>query len=314
MIQAELKKRLKQLLFSLLLIFFLLNLTTGIIKFPEFQRYFTFVYSYISSGALSWIHDVSGVGLVGLIFIHLTMKRKELGTYFFGSSGILPRGIRIIYLILGILFFAAVVWYADINYFSVIKPIDLSGVEIKDYNGEKLGSVYDFRQNAISGAQYIDISGYTLEVFGLVSSPRVYTYQDILKLQSYRKVVTLNCVEGWSVKALWEGVLVRDLFKDLTIKPEAKTVIFHAHDGYTTSFPLEYILRNDIIMADKINGVVLPPDRGFPIQLIAEQKWGYKWIRWITKIELSSDTNYKGYWESRGYNNNGDLNGSKFSE
>ena len=67
-------------------------------------------------------------------------------------------------------------------------------------------------------------------------------------------------------------------------------------------------------MASKMNGVVLPPERGFPFQLVAEQKWGYKWIKWITKIELSSDTNYKGFWESRGYNDNGDLNGSKFAQ
>lgn len=314
MAQQNSKNRSKQILFSLLIVTFSLSLITGIIKFPEFQRFFIFVYSYISSGAISWIHDMSGLGLVALITIHLVLKRNELKNYFFGDAGILPKGFRVIYIIFGIIFFAAVVWYLDINYFSVIKPIDLSGVEIKDYNGEKLGSVYDFRQNAIRGVQYIDINGYTLEVFGLVSSPKIYTYQDVLKLQSYRKVVTLNCVEGWSVKTLWEGVLVRDLFKGLAIKPEAKTVIFHAYDGYTTSFPLDYILNNDIIMADKINGVVLPPDRGYPFQLVAEQKWGYKWIRWITKIELSSDTNYKGYWESRGYNNDGDLKGSKYGQ
>jgi len=66
-------------------------------------------------------------------------------------------------------------------------------------------------------------------------------------------------------------------------------------------------------MANKMNGVVLPPERGFPFQLVAEQKWGYKWIKWITQIELSSDTNYKGFWESRGYNNDGSLNGSKYA-
>ncbi len=53
-------------------------------------------------------------------------------------------------------------------------------------------------------------------------------------------------------------------------------------------------------------------ERGFPFQLVAEQKWGYKWIKWITKIELSDNTNYKGFWENVGYNNNGDLSGSKF--
>ena len=64
----------------------------------------------------------------------------------------------------------------------------------------------------------------------------------------------------------------------------------------------------------KITFAVLRPERGFPFQLVAEQKWGYKWIKWITKIELSNDPNYKGYWESRGYNNNGDVNGSQFAQ
>ena len=187
-------------------------------------------------------------------------------------------------------------------------------MEIQNYQGEKLGSLNDFRENSIKGPQYIDKNSYQLEISGLVSAPAMYSYADILQLPAYQKVVTLDCVEGWSVKALWEGILVKDLLKNMAIKPEAKTIIFYAADGYSTSFPLDYVLNNDIIMADKINGVVLPPERGFPFQLVAEQKWGYKWIKWITKIELSSDTNYKGFWESRGYNNNGDLKDSQYAQ
>jgi DMSO/TMAO reductase YedYZ molybdopterin-dependent catalytic subunit len=43
---------------------------------------------------------------------------------------------------------------------------------------------------------------------------------------------------------------------------------------------------------------------------VAESKWGYKWIKWITEIELSDDVNYRGYWESRGFSNEGDLDES----
>lgn len=52
-----------------------------------------------------------------------------------------------------------------------------------------------------------------------------------------------------------------------------------------------------------MNGLELPPERGFPFQLVAESKYGYKWIKWITEIELSGDANCEGYWESRGYPN-----------
>jgi len=60
-------------------------------------------------------------------------------------------------------------------------------------------------------------------------------------------------------------------------------------------------------MAYKMNEVTLPAERGFPFQLVAESKWGYKWIKWITEIELSDNAEYLGYWESRGYSNYGGL-------
>jgi len=153
--------------------------------------------------------------------------------------------------------------------------------------------------------------GRRLEVKGLVSNPKNYTYEEVIgQHQNYEKVVELNCVEGWSVNILWEGVLVRDLIGEAKPMSNAKIVIFHAYDGYTTSFPLSYIMNNSIMMAYKMNNVTIPPERGFPFQLVAESKWGYKWIKWITEIELSDNVNYKGYWESGGYLNSGNLNES----
>jgi DMSO/TMAO reductase YedYZ molybdopterin-dependent catalytic subunit len=188
----------------------------------------------------------------------------------------------------------------------------LQGQEIMDYQGEKLSSIGDFRENSIKGPQYINISSYKLEITGLVESPGEYTYDDVLANDKYKKVVRLNCVEGWSVDILWEGVLVRDLLEDAKPLTTGNTIIFYAYDGYSTSFPLNYIYDNDIIMAYKMNDVIIPPERGFPFVLVAESKWGYKWIKWISKIEISDDSSYEGYWESRGYSNTGDLGESFF--
>ena len=151
----------------------------------------------------------------------------------------------------------------------------------------------------------LDISKMSVTV---VPNQKNYTYDEILTIfQHYKKIVTLDCVEGWSVTILWEGLLVRDLLAEAQPLANAEVVIFHAYDGYTTSLPIDYIMNNNILMADKMNGVTLPPERGFPFQLVAESKWGYKCIKWITEIELSDDTNYRGYWESRGYSNSADL-------
>ena len=191
--------------------------------------------------------------------------------------------------------------------------IELSAREIKEYEGAELGSISDFRENSIKGPQYIDEGKYKLEVKGLVENEGTYTYDEILtSFQKYKKVITIHSVEGWSVKMLWEGFLVDDFLKKAGVNPGAKTVIFYAYDGYTTSFPLEYLFDSDIIMAYKMNDVTIPKENGFPFQLVAEDKWGYKWIKWVTKIELSDKVNYHGYWESRGYNQDGDVKGPIF--
>ncbi|WP_303867594.1 molybdopterin-dependent oxidoreductase [Acetobacterium wieringae] len=107
---------------------------------------------------------------------------------------------------------------------------------------------------------------------------------------------------------LWEGVQITDLLADAGIKDEATTVIFHCVDGYTTSLPLATIKDQEIILAYAANGVTLPASMGFPFIVVAEDKLGYKWARWVSEIELSSDETYKGYWEKRGYDNDAAVN------
>jgi len=188
------------------------------------------------------------------------------------------------------------------------QPQRLYPQEIREYEGENLSSISDVLENAIKGNQIINESIYRLSVSGLVSETNQYTYNEIIdSFQQYEKVVTLHCVMGWSAKILWEGILVRDLLNASGVNTLATTVIFHAQDGYTTSLPLSYFYSKDIIIAYKMNGLVLPPEKGFPFELVAESKYGYKWIKWITQIELSDNANYTGYWESRGYSNNADL-------
>jgi DMSO/TMAO reductase YedYZ molybdopterin-dependent catalytic subunit len=69
-------------------------------------------------------------------------------------------------------------------------------------------------------------------------------------------------------------------------------------------------MDRDIIMAYKMNNGTLPAERAYPFELVAEDKRGYTWIRWIEKIELTDDPSYRGFWEQRGFSNTGDLDRS----
>jgi DMSO/TMAO reductase YedYZ molybdopterin-dependent catalytic subunit len=223
--------------------------------------------------------------------------------------GIIEMLVKTITYILGFLVLAGSVLTVYSNSGADTGVAALKAVEIRQYQGQKLSSINDFRENSIAGPQKVSLENYRLKITGLVEHPLTLTYDQVLLHDHYSKVVTLHCVEGWDVTLLWEGVLIDDLLMKANVKPEAVVVIFHAADGYTSSLPLEFVRKNKLLLAYKMNGVNLPPERGFPFQVVAESKWGYKWVKWVIGIELSANADYKGYWESRDFNNNGDQKG-----
>jgi DMSO/TMAO reductase YedYZ molybdopterin-dependent catalytic subunit len=204
-------------------------------------------------------------------------------------------------------FFAVQVWMG-------LNSVPVNYPEIREYNGIQLSSINDFQTEAIVGVQNINISTYTLVVTGLVQNTTTYTYDEVINNHGhYLKVVVLHCVEGWQVTALWEGVQLKDLLADAGYNlvagyhESAEAVIFYAQDGYTTSLPLSYVLDKNLLIAYKVNNVTLPAKEGYPFRLVAEDKLGYKWIKWVTKISVSNDTSYLGYWESNGYSNDASV-------
>ncbi len=182
----------------------------------------------------------------------------------------------------------------------------LAKSELRVYNGQKLDSITASRENSIEGPQYVDKKSWRLTVDGLVDAVKTYTFDELIAaFPADKQVHRLDCVEGWSETQLWEGVRVADVIKASGVKSAAKMVILHGHDGYTTEFPVGYFDESHLLVY-KLNGVDLSAQRGYPLRLGAWSKWGYKWIRWVERIELSADTTYLGYWESRGYSATGE--------
>ncbi|MGA2367117.1 MAG: molybdopterin-dependent oxidoreductase [Dehalococcoidia bacterium] len=187
-------------------------------------------------------------------------------------------------------------------------------VEATEFMGHKLTPISQQNNNALKGTQYIDKTTYKLTVDGLVDDPLSLSYADLQAYPQISQLMDLDCVEGWSFTAKWTGPALTALFNDAKVRPEAKIAIFHTADvpaGYS-SLDLSYINDIKIIIALKDNDITLTADRGFPFQVVAMSKFGYKWAKWINRIELSSDTNFRGYWESGGYNNNADVKGPAF--
>lgn len=215
-------------------------------------------------------------------------------------------------LLLAAVLVVAVVWAFDAYAHLAPPPADLAG-ELREANGTPLDSVSTYRENSIHGPPPVNLGAYRLAVGGAVGRPLNYTYGQVLDgFQHESRVVTLSCVEGWDATSLFEGVAVIDLLEASGLSPDATTVVFAALDGYTTSLPLSAVRDRRLLLAYRVNNLTLPRSLGSPFILVAEDRWGYKWCRWVTRIEASTDSGYRGYWEQRGYANDGDVNRSFF--
>ena len=179
--------------------------------------------------------------------------------------------------------------------------------EIREYKGVRLDPSIGPRDNSIEGIQEVDMSTYSLKITGLVEKSLSLAYEEVLALPAYEKLITLYCVEGWNTTILWKGVKITDLLSEALPKEEGTILIFRCHDGYTTSMPLEEIVEKEMILAYSSNGVDLPAPLGYPFMVVAEDKLGYKWARWVVEIEVSDEVDYEGTWEKAGYDNDADL-------
>lgn len=183
--------------------------------------------------------------------------------------------------------------------------------EIREYKGMRLDPSIGPRDNSITGIPVVDIAAYRLKVDGLVEDPLELTYDEVLANPSEERLITLYCVEGWDATVLWKGVKIMDLLEPAGVQDSAVTVIYHCVDGYTTSMPLQEVIDRDMLLAYSTNNITLPASLGYPFIVVAEDKLGYKWARWVERIELSDNVDYEGYWEKRGYENEADVPASR---
>jgi DMSO/TMAO reductase YedYZ molybdopterin-dependent catalytic subunit len=178
--------------------------------------------------------------------------------------------------------------------------------EIRSYQGQRLHPFHRAYDNSIRGPQVVDPKKLRFRIDGQVAKPLTLTYDQVLKFPRVRRVVKMPCVEGWHEILLYDGIRLVKLIEGAKPKSGVKTVIFHAVDGYTSSLTYDYIKKHDLLLGFRINGLVLDKTRGFPFQVVAPGKLGYKWVKWVVGITLS-DKSYRGYWERRGYSNQADA-------
>ncbi len=145
----------------------------------------------------------------------------------------------------------------------------------------------------------VDMNVWRLTVGGLVAKPATLAYEDLFGFKRHRQVSRLKCVECWSAKAEWEGFRIEELIRRVQPDPKARYVYFQSADTYYESYRLDELLRPRVLLVLRMNGRPLSRDHGHPLRLIAPFKYGYKNIKYITKITFT-DRRERNYWADAG--------------
>jgi len=141
---------------------------------------------------------------------------------------------------------------------------------------------------------------------GLVEKPVRLTWEEFTRLPIKEIVQDMHCVTRWSrFDVRWEGVPFTEVAKLVQLKPEAKFVMVHGENDYTTNVPLEDLMRPTTLFALKENGEALPPEHGYPVRLVVPHLYAWKSAKWVRGLEfLPQDA--PGLWEQNGYHMHGD--------
>ncbi len=145
-----------------------------------------------------------------------------------------------------------------------------------------------------------------LTVDGLVGNPLTWDWAAFQAEKQDDFVSDIHCVTAWSrFDNRWRGVSTRRLLEIVRPRSEAKFVVQHSYDGYTTNVPLEYFAADDVLLAHSWEGKPITGEHGGPVRLILPKLYLWKSAKWLTRLEFVAEDR-AGFWEVRGYHMRGD--------
>lgn len=195
-------------------------------------------------------------------------------------------------------------WARDGRGMSAEVPQSASGDKPRLPPGQRL--TQDFPVLDLGVRPAIDLRDWRLTVSGLVENPIDWGWEDFRAQPQTKFTTDIHCVTTWSrYDNAWEGVSAEQFLSVVKPKPEAAHLIFHCHDGYTTNVPLKAFADDDVVIAHSWNGEPLSREHGGPIRPIIPKLYFWKSAKWCKHITFL-DKDAPGFWEVRGYHNNGD--------
>ncbi len=99
----------------------------------------------------------------------------------------------------------------------------------------------------------------------------------------------LDCTSGWFADATWTGVALADLIPAADLAAAASIEVVSV-TGYRRRFPAEQ--AGALFLATGLEGRPLGPGSGAPVRLVAPNRRGFWWVKWVVSVRLSERPAY----------------------
>ncbi|MGD8226520.1 MAG: molybdopterin-dependent oxidoreductase [Desulfobacteraceae bacterium] len=135
----------------------------------------------------------------------------------------------------------------------------------------------------------VDLDTWRLEVKGHVKTPLDLPYKQITSLPSVERDVLLICPGVFANHGRWKGISMGALLKTVKTEEGVTHVTVRGPRGASEKverFTIQEILSNKVFLAYQVNGQILPPRHGFPLRVVAEDHYGYEWVKYVDQITI----------------------------
>lgn len=135
------------------------------------------------------------------------------------------------------------------------------------------------------GAGTIDASTWRLAVRGRVAQSLDLSLTDLAALGEVERLAVLDCTSGWALRTSWRGVPLGGVLAAAGLDRGAKRVVVRSVTGWYAELPVEE--AQTALLATAVAGRPLPHGNGAPCRLVAPDRRGLEWVKWVSRIEVS---------------------------
>ncbi len=136
------------------------------------------------------------------------------------------------------------------------------------------------------GTPSIDAAAWRLRVTGRVTKPLMLDLRTLADLGvADTEDAVLDCTSGWAMRTTWHGTPLRAVLEAAGADPGAAHVRIQSITGWSVN--LERNELDGAMLATHVAGGPLPAANGAPCRLVAPDRRGLDWIKWVTEIEVA---------------------------